>query len=414
MKRRWLIYSVLCVIAVFGITSCTLFDNESQIPITENKYLISYTQVASYPQQLVKLYFDSVGKKYPDAAGISQKVQYGFWVYKLNYKTEFKGQDVVASGLVCIPMSTGTFPLLSFQNGTNTLHSEAPSVNYNDSLFLMIEAVSSLGFVVAMPDYLGFGASKDMFHPYLEKTSTIQTVTDMFRAVKEMASPSYLNFTLSKDTYLMGYSQGGWATMALTNELETKLSSEFNLKASSCGAGPYDLTLICKTILGQQTYLQPYFMAYILNSYILNKSITNNYADILNAPYSGSGIIPGLFDGTKDASYINSKLTTTVNDLFTQDFRANFETGNNFSSLRTALADNSVKAWKTTKPILMVHGQGDTFVTPLVSTNIYSGFIALGVSTTLVNYVPVPLLDHDEAVVPWGVLSLNWMLKYKN
>jgi pimeloyl-ACP methyl ester carboxylesterase len=411
MKRRWLNYSFLCIIAVFVITSCNFFDNESQIPKTENSYLISYAQVASYPQQLVKLYFETIEKKYPELTGISQKVQYGFWVYKLNYQTYFKGQNVVASGLVCVPVSTGTFPLLSFQNGTNTLHSQAPSVNYNDSLFMLIEAVASLGFVVTLPDYLGFGASKNMFHPYLEKASTILTVTDMFRAVKELATPDYLNFTLSKDTYLMGYSQGGWATMALTNELETKLSTEFTLKASSCGAGPYDLTLISKTILGSQTYPQPYFMAYILNSYKLNNSIMNSYSDILNLPYSDR--VATLFDGTKDAATINSNLTTTVNDLFTQDFRANFETKDLFLSLRTALADNSVTAWKTTIPIQMVHGQGDTFVTPLVSSNLYSGFIKLGVSNTLVNYLPVPKLDHSGTVIPWGVASLNWILKYK-
>jgi hypothetical protein len=39
-----------------------------------------------------------------------------------------------------------------------------------------------------MPDYLGFGSSDNMFHPYLHKESTVQTVLDMLRAVDELAS----------------------------------------------------------------------------------------------------------------------------------------------------------------------------------------------------------------------------------
>ncbi len=411
MKGKWFIYSVISLALVFSIASCDLFDDDSQIPHTQNNYLISYTQVASYPQQLVKVYLESVGRSIPEAAGLSQMVQYGFWVYKVNYKTKYKTEDKVASGLVCVPMSNGSFPLLSFQNGTNTLHSKAPSVNPGDSLYTLIEAVSSLGFVVVLPDYLGFGASKEMFHPYLDKASTISSITDMYRAVREMASPDYLNFTLRKDVFLMGYSQGGWATMALAKELETKLSSEFTLKASSCGAGPYDLNFVAKSVLSQQVYPQPYFMAYILNSYIKSGSVKNSFGDILNSPFSASGYIPALFDGTKDASTINSKLTTQVNDLFVQDFRANFETGEKFASLREAFTENSVAPWKTTKPLLMVHGQADNLVTPLVSTNVYGQFLALGVPTTVINLVPLPALDHNSAVITWGLLSLDWIFK---
>ena len=36
----------------------------------------------------------------------------------------------------------------------------------------------------------------------------------------------YPTTILSKDVYLMGYSQGGWATMALKKELETNLTAE--------------------------------------------------------------------------------------------------------------------------------------------------------------------------------------------
>ncbi|NQU87518.1 MAG: hypothetical protein HQ541_17330, partial [Mariniphaga sp.] len=77
---------------------------------------------------------------------------------------------------MCIPIGTDAYPLLSFQNGTNTLHANAPSVNPDWELYRFLEAVSSTGFVLAIPDYIGFGSTEEKFHPYLDKESTIQCV----------------------------------------------------------------------------------------------------------------------------------------------------------------------------------------------------------------------------------------------
>jgi hypothetical protein len=223
----------------------------------------------------------------------------------------------------------------------------------------------------------------------------------------------YPTTILSKDTYLMGYSQGGWATMALKKEMETNLSAEFTLKATSCGAGPYDLDFVCKKILGKTTYPQPYFLAYMMNSYIKSGAMSLTYSDIFNAPYSGANYISDLFNGNNDGDYINSKLSTSVSTLFTADIISNLASGSKYASLRTALTDNSVSAWKTTTPTFMLHGLGDTFVAPEVSNNMYLDFLLKGTSLDMVTYVPMPVLGHREAVIPWGILSLKWILSKK-
>ncbi|HPT32872.1 MAG TPA: hypothetical protein PLW67_13570, partial [Prolixibacteraceae bacterium] len=215
---------------------------------------------------------------------------------------------------------------------------------------------------------------------------------------------------MTKDTYLMGYSQGGWATMVLKKELETNLSAEFNLKATACGAGPYDLQFICGKILGQSTYPQPYFLAYMMNAYIKTGEISLSYADIFNSPYSGTNYISDLYNGKNDGGTINSKLSTSVSTLFTADVIANLSTGGKYLSLWEALRNNSVTAWKTTTPTFMVHGLGDTYVMPGVSNNMYLDFILKGTSLDMITYVPVPLLDHTEAVIPWGLLSAKWIV----
>jgi predicted peptidase len=41
---------------------------------------------------------------------------------------------------------------------------------------------------------------------------------------------------------ITGYSEGGFATMALQKKMEEQFPNEFNLVTSSCGAGAYNKT----------------------------------------------------------------------------------------------------------------------------------------------------------------------------
>jgi len=410
VKNRRCFLKVLFFISVLLVLSgCELFDEDnSEVP--EKKYLVSKELLMPCPISLAKQVVGIIEENYDQAAGLGLHVKNGYSVYRIEYNTSCMDQDIVAAGLVCIPIADGTFPLLSFQNGTNTLHAAAPSAAYTDSLYIFIEAMSSFGFIVALPDYPGFGTSKNIYHPYLLKEPTVQTIIDMYRAIKEMMEDNP-SAGILKDTYLMGYSQGGWATMALKKEMETSLSAEFTLKASACGAGPYDLNLISKNILEQETYPMPYFMAYVIHSYIRAGEIDITWSDIFKPAFSGDNYIPDLFDGTKSEDYINSKLSTKISDLFTDDLVSNFTTGGKYASLRAALTNNSVAAWKTASPVLLIHGLGDTFVTPAVSENLYNDFLAKGTAADSVTYLPIPGLDHREAVIPWGLTSIKWILE---
>ena len=413
MNRKLFIYSVLAFASLVIISSCDLTKDDGEVPISSNKYLINYTQVKSAPAQFVKLAFEEIEKQSPIDIKFSDKVKYGVWVYKISYKTKYKNKDVVASGVVCVPMtvSADPFPLLSFQNGTNTLNSKAPSMNIDDEDFLLIQAVASMGYIVVIPDYLGFGTSSDMFHPYLEKASTVQSILDMYGAVKEMASKKYLDLNLTKDIYLMGYSQGAWASMALHHEIETKHSTQYNLKGTAAGGGPYDLSSLIDFIMGEPSYPMPVYLGFIFHSYIQSGSVSFTYNDIFNAPFANS--IPGLYNGLRDGDYINNQLTDKINELFTQDFRTNHKTGEKYSTLRAALKANSIEPWKTTKPIFMRHGSRDTYVPLFQSINMYNGFLEKGVGEGLVNYGAIPLQNHYEAAIPFGILGLDWILKQK-
>jgi hypothetical protein len=43
----------------------------------------------------------------------------------------------------------------------------------------------------------------------------------------------------------------------------------------------------------------------------------------------------------------------------------------------------------------------------------YLEFLSKGTSLDMVTYIPIPVLGHTEAVIPWGLLSLKWILSKK-
>ncbi len=397
----------LILIAYF-FSSCEKLDTNKDGGQDEQiSYLTGYNLENSYYTQYISLALSQFAGVYDGLDGIGENVEYGVDVYSISYNTTFKGEQQAASGLVCLPSGDGPFPVMSFQNGTNTLNSNAPSVAPNYQFYILLEMIASTGFAVVIPDYLGFGASSDMFHPYLDKESTNQTVLDMIRAAKELADS--LDTELSSELYIAGYSQGGWATMQLQKEIESNHPDEFDLKASSCGAGPYDLGYINKYITEQTTYTMPYFFGYIFDSYTKLGDMTTSVSDVFNEPYASK--ILSLYDGTKSGSAINSELSTNVASLLTADYISNYGTGEKYASLKSTLQDNSISAWATTTPTLLGHSMSDELIPYEVSNNIYQDFLALGVGSSQVLFTPISGTGHSGGAFPFGIATINWFLE---
>jgi len=409
MKKRFLQISLYFILLSLVLISCNGGLDDVEAPESENEYLIESELVETYPLLFIQTFLQLAATQYPEIDEISDQFISGVDVYKIVYYTEFQGETVKASGLVCLPTTSGTYPVLSYQNGTNTLHEAAPSVDYDGELFSMLEMMSSTGFIVTIPDYLGFGESDDMFHPYLHKESTVQTVTDMLKAVDEFID-SKDEINTDHDLYIAGYSQGGWATMAVQEQLNAQNSTNFNLKASACGAGPYNLVTINEYITGLEEYTMPYFLGYIFNSYI-NLGMTTTYDEVFQQPYSG--LIPTLYDGTKTGVEINAQLTNVVADLFTSEYLSGWNTNATFSPVVDYLETNSIEAWATTTPTMLLHGTADELVTPIVTDNLYNDFISEGVSSSLVTKVELEDKTHTTGILPSGLASIIWFISLR-
>jgi dienelactone hydrolase len=406
MKQLKKAYLYLLVAAfVVTLNSCDKTDN----PVTPDyQHFISNEIDTTITQAEAVANFTNLS---PEAVYFSAFIKYDTEVQKVVYKTTLKDQNIQASGLVCFPKTPGNYPVLSFQNGTNTLHSDAPTVASDDDLFRIIESIASMGFIVTIPDYIGFGASANLPHPYLDAKSSTQCIIDLLKAEKELETNGKVVAKSTKDLFIFGYSLGGWATMQLQKTIEKNYSSEFNLIASSCGAGPYSLEYMNKYILSLDAYPMPYFLAYLFNSYEILGSFSNPLSDFFQEPYATN--IPGLFDGEHSGGTINAALTTQLSSLLTPEYRAQYATGAKFEQQRTALLANSIVAWNTTTPTKLFHGELDDYIPFSLSEKMLSDFKAKGVPDTRITLTLIPDADHTSGVYATGLQTILWFLSLK-
>jgi len=392
-KRNFTRVLFILVIINLAINSCKK-DHEG-----EYEYFVSKDHTFSFSKAAIDGIISGLEDYYPDLNGIKANITSGIDVYKVVYNSTVDGEKITASGLVCTPDADGDYPVLSFQHGTITDNSTAPSENPVELNNQLVELIASMGFIVVIPDYPGFGVSAQIPHPYLIKEPTVQSVVDMLRAVKETSSHSEFEGKGIKDEYyLFGYSQGGWATLATHKALELDYQDEFNLAGSFCGAGPYSIYDLFVQMLSQSEYPMPSYIGYIINAYSFYGQFTNSLPELLKEPYASN--LHNYYNGTFSLGEINGKLTTKLSDLFTPEFLSGYASSPAYSSVREAMANNSITAWNTSVPLFFGHGDADTDVSVTATELIYDRMIDAGTSASICTKVIYQGLDHGGAVVP--------------
>ncbi len=390
------------------ILSATVFQSCRKETRPDYNYFISKELKISLSRSEIVNLLGMVETAYPDISPLKQSVLCGIDVYKVVYETTVSDRKIKASGLFCIPQDAGEYPVISFQNGTNTVRANAPSESVANPLYQMIELAASLGYIVVIADYPGFGESADIPHPYLITVPTVQSVIDMLYALKESVSYEFPGISVLNKYFLIGYSQGGWATLAVHKAMEQDHGADFNLGGSACGAGPYDMKMLFSKIIGSQTYNSPVFLAYIANAYIAYDQFTNPVSEILNEPYASR--LGTLFNGDLTSAQINDKLTTSMPALIKADLISGFESDNKFASLREGLVRNSVEGWKTEVPLLLIHGGDDITVDPQVTEEMYTKMMQAGTDGTLIRKEIIQGVDHGKGIIPCmikGLIFLN-------
>ncbi|MDX2195422.1 MAG: lipase family protein [Cytophagales bacterium] len=358
MKTLYYIPSCLLLAALL---SCSTKDPEAK---TDNK--VAYTPTVLADTLLAGTYTkDQMANRLSAFAGTnsgtnnsfaSLLLTNGIKVYRITYKTiePTNLSPVTASGLVCIPDIAGSFALVSHQHGTirETDETNAPSY-FNNSTQGGEGNVAALlaasGFVVSSPDYLGYGATKELAHPYEHAPSLARASIDMLSAAKELCILK--GVTLGGKLFLVGYSEGGFATMAMQKMIEEKYFTQFTITASYIGAGAFDKTSFAKYILNSTTDLT------FLNYYVWVLTTYNKVYKI-NRPFS-------YYFTSDNATKLENDIFAEVNknpqNLFVPAFKSGILSGSD-SLMLAAFKDNHLYDWKPVSETNLYHGTKDDFV----------------------------------------------------
>jgi pimeloyl-ACP methyl ester carboxylesterase len=325
-------------------------------------------------------------------------LKYDVDVFKVKYRTTFRDEEITASGFVVIPKTSDPTGMVSFQHGTITAHKDAPTASpLNDTELILYACLGSAGFIGVVPDYIGFGESKDVLHPYYVEETTAASVIDNLKAAKELAGQKNVDF--NKRLFLAGYSQGGYATMAAHKAIEADGLNGFDLIASFPASGGYDVKGMQEYFFDQTSYHQPHYLAYVALSYQTFYGWNGAISDFFNEPYASK--IPGLFNGSLGADAINAQLTDQVAQLVKGDLLQNIETASKYTYLTEAFNENSLTDWTPKAKMFMYHGDADITVPYQNSVSTYNKLLANGASTELLKFKTLPGATHSTGVIPY-------------
>lgn len=148
------------------------------------------------------------------------------------WSTDPQGDSLLVSGRVYLPKQRYLNGIVIANHHTICSDAEAPSKT------LAMESVLTMkGYAVIMPDYVGYGLSRDEVHPYLHWRSAAQTAVDLLNCMPELLD--YYGYSYPIDVVVSGYSQGGAVALGVTRMLE-ELDSTWIVRKLYAGAGPYD------------------------------------------------------------------------------------------------------------------------------------------------------------------------------
>lgn len=313
--------------------------------------------------------------------------------YTVSYATQYLGESVEAFGLLLIPDGVTTPPLINYTHGTlfplevELVINNIPS-NYRGQKNDFVEvrnislALASNGYAVFMPDYIGYGKSRDYEHPYVYYPELFNSILDGIRAARNALEEK--GFVPEKKFFLAGWSQGAGASLSTHKFLEKDYSTEFEVVASSNLAGPYNFYDFVNFVFVNRTKEAEYIGLYTWTVYAVNKFST------LKRPTDQLFSFP-VFSQIS-ALLAPSKIPQKVFNTF---FLDRIVSGKDVEMINV-LKDNSTHDnWSPSGKVFLHHGDADRIVPYFNSVDAFTGLTGKGGDIKLYSY---PNGDHDTEV----------------
>ena len=145
-----------------------------------------------------------------------------------------QGDSLLVSGRIYLPKRRYLNGIVIANHYTMTSDAEVPSN------MLSMESIFALkGYAVIMPDYVGYGLSRDEVHPYLHWRNAAQTAIDLLNRMPALLD--YYGYSYPNDVVVTGYSQGAAVALGVVRMLEEQgETTPWIVRKLYAGAGPYD------------------------------------------------------------------------------------------------------------------------------------------------------------------------------
>jgi len=317
------------------------------------------------------------------------------------------------SGLMWVPVAWGLkASIICYQHGTQVYQECAPS-RYNPNPLAVLSSkdltgalqsyvectvgalMASAGYIVVMPDYVGFGDSSLLNgpdHPYVT-----MKLGDSVKGALQRAKESFWWWSAVKPNgkvFLTGYSEGGYATMAGARALQGTgaLPAGFVVKGIVPCDGAYDLSgTMLEQMLSEDPIPIPSYLLYAASGFHAIDPQKIVYGELLVDPYAGSAAT--LFNGEHTNAEVGAAAPSDVApyDMLQEAARTALkkQTGDVYKLL---VDNNAWVGWKpSAAPVIFVHCRADDVV-PI--ENAEAAMTALGslAYTRLVEVPSIPLI----------------------
>ena len=265
------------------------------------------------------------------------------------------GEPITLSGKVMLPANGKVKRCILVSHYTIGSNAEAPS-----NIFPLEGLLVKLGYALIVPDYIGYGVTADMVHPYLVMDVTARNVLDMYKAVmpfleKAGCKPEF------DDIYLMGYSQGGATTMAVQHLIEHH-DEDVKIRRVFAGGGPYDVKATYDRFVETDTASYPCAVPIMMQGMIVGNKLNLNMQDLM-APFVYENLDKWVNSKRYTASQINEMIGTNVtHELLTA--KGMDRTSKEISEMYKAMTNNSILSysWTPKAPVFIMHSINDETV----------------------------------------------------
>ncbi|MDR0413786.1 MAG: hypothetical protein LBH84_00025 [Prevotellaceae bacterium] len=376
MKK--LLIPFLLLLAAAG---CTKEATEQQ-PV-QNDYLVRTEAGSIMTKEMLKFALSSQG--YGQYAQLMQSDVRSLCVV---YATEYpKGNKISASGALLVSESYNPrFPLVVLNHSTYGDRNSAPSKDVKNPLpalmdiFLGMAIASAFNCALLLPDYIGYGESQSVTHPYMHGESLGQAGLDFIRAFREYAADPTVALPFNSHVFITGYSEGGYAAVALHKAIDNHPAEGLKVHKSVAGAGAYDLEAFSKEVIANPQPLGLRMLSsylWVLEMYKNDFRYSKAYADIFSE--ADNALLQSIGYDLAYHSIETNKLP--IHEVATELFHPNFvsgilnETDDEFLRISR---ENSLVDFTPKDSLIFVWGDADRWVYPVNSENIYNAMRSKG------------------------------------